>query len=223
MTQPATQGGGLSIDGAAALQEILQAEIGLQTSLGSAAYELGTRVCLQPATVRSLHAAGATLSELQALIKRVSELAHRLPSRSDRIRVNAASYLASRVSAMEGLQPSETLDQAAAIAMVRELVRDLIPKARGLDTFASRRRALSELLAFGHLSPEAYQALKGADLRELHRLIGQERSLMLSVVPPQNQAALTRVLDQAQAAFNQPSLPPLEALNESLATARAIH
>lgn len=220
MTQPATRGWALSAAGANTLLEILRSEGGLPNTLGSAAYELCTRACLQPTTVRSLHAAGATLADLQGVGKRLVELSHRMSGRSDRILVQAAVYLASRASSLEGLQPSAVLDQAAAIAMVRELVRHLIPKARGLDTFAPRRRALSELLEGGRLSPEAYRALKGSDVREIRRLVGQERSLILEVVPGRNREVLAGVLDRVEATFGLPTLPALEALNAELASAR---
>lgn len=220
MTQKTAQGWGLSSEGQAALQEILQAESSLQSSIGAAAYELATHACLQPATVRALNAAGVTLPEFQALAKRVAELGHRFAGRPDRVLVNAAAYLASRVSGLEGLQPSPVLDQAAAIAMVRELVRELIPKARGLDTYAPRRRALSELLLNGQLTAETYKLLKGGDLREVQRLVASERALILSVVPAPNREAMGRVLIRIQEVFGQSTLPPLEALNADLAAAR---
>ncbi len=223
MTQNMAQGSGLSAEGQTALREILQGEGVLPGSFGSAAFELATRSCLQPATVRALQAAGKTLVDLQALTKRLSELAHRLPNRSDRVLLNAAAYVASRVSALEGLQPSAVLDQAAAIATVRETVRELIPKARGLDTYAPRRRALSELLLNGQLTPETYKALKGQDLREIQRLVNAERSLILAVVPPHNREAMGRVLAKAQAVFGQSVTPALEALNAELAGARVQH
>lgn len=222
MTQKTVSGWGLSAEGQAALQEILQAEGVLPSSFGSAAYELATRACLQPATVRALLSAGKTLSDLQALAKRVSELAHRLPSRADRVLVNAAAYVASRVSTLEGLQPSSILDQAVAIATVRELVRELIPKARGLDTYAPRRKALSELLLNGQLTSETYKPLKGQDLREIQRLVSANRDLILAVVPPHNRDAMGRVLTKAQEVFGQPSPPALEALNADLAAARTV-
>lgn len=220
MTQNTAHGFGLSAEGQAALREILQAEASLQTSLGSAAYELGTRACMQPATVRSLHAARVTLQDFQALTRRVAELAHRLPSRSDRVLVHAAAYLASRVSALEGLQPSALLDQAAAIATVRELVRELIPKPRGLDSYAPRRRALSELFLNGQLTPETFKLLKSADVREIQKLLSHERELILAVVPPQNRDAMGRVLTRAQEVFGKPTLPALDVVNAELAAAR---
>ncbi|MNY45835.1 hypothetical protein D3C86_1809680 [compost metagenome] len=80
---------------------------------------------------------------------------------------------------------------------MRALVTELIPVPKGRDPHAARRRALSELLAWGEVGPEARSALKPTDEKELRRLLASERALILQLAPSAQRERLATVLAAA--------------------------
>lgn len=206
-------------EGTLALQNLVETIAPLHTPLGRCLFELLANGSLQPVSVAELQQSRITLEDLVKAAQKAAEKGKNLP-KAGRIQTRAIAYLLTKASVLEGLIASPELDRAMGISVLRELVGELIPVPKGPDPAAAKRLALSEVLAYGELSEDAFAQLKGSDRRQLADLIKKERSLLVELAPEPNRETLERVLSEAVTALGSPNPLPLDDMNARLMAAR---